>query len=144
MISRRDFIKGLAAAMPILLPRATRAQPGPLPVIGYLSATSGEGNVAVAPFLEGLKEAGFTDGQSVRIEYRWADGRYDRLPALAADLVDRRVAVLVAIGGAVVTKPAMAATSTIPIVFQGGGADPVKLRFVPGYQQNSMGSPVLN
>jgi putative tryptophan/tyrosine transport system substrate-binding protein len=75
---------------------------------------------------EGLKEAGFIDGQNVRIEWRFADGSYDRLPALAADLVDRRVAVLVANGGSFVTKPAMAATSTIPIVFQGGGADAVK------------------
>jgi putative ABC transport system substrate-binding protein len=121
---RRDFIKALGAAAPILLPRAVRAQQRPLPVIGYLAGTSREGSVAAGAFLEGLKETGFIDGQNVRSEYRSADGRYDRLPA--ADLVDRRVAVLIANGGSFVTKPAMAATSTIPIVFQGGGADPVK------------------
>jgi putative tryptophan/tyrosine transport system substrate-binding protein len=123
---RRDFIKGLGVAAPILLPRAVRAQQRPLPVIGYLAGTSREGSVGAGAFLEGLKEVGFIDGQNVRIEYRSADGRYDRLPALAADLVDRRVAVLIANGGSLVTKPAMAATSTIPIVFQGGGTDPVK------------------
>jgi putative tryptophan/tyrosine transport system substrate-binding protein len=73
-----------------------------------------------------LKETGFVEGQNVRIEYRSAEGRYDRLPALGADLVDRRVAVLIANGGPSIAKPAGAATSTIPIVFQGGGSDPVK------------------
>jgi putative ABC transport system substrate-binding protein len=98
-----------------------------MPVIGYLSpVASRERSLSLAALLEGLKETGFVEGQNVRIEYRSADGRYDRLPALAADLVDRRVAVLIANGGSFVTKPAMAATSTIPIVFQGGGADPVK------------------
>jgi putative ABC transport system substrate-binding protein len=78
---------------------------------------------SLAPLLEGLKETGFVEGQNVRTEYRSAEDRYNRLPALAADLVDRRVAALIANGG---PKPALAATSTIPIVFQGGGSDPVK------------------
>jgi putative tryptophan/tyrosine transport system substrate-binding protein len=121
---RREFVAGLgsAAAWPLV----AQAQQRPLPVIGYLSAISPAASPTLAPFLEGLKEAGFIEGQSVRIEYRWADGRYDRLPTLAADLVDRRVAVLFATGGHLVTQVAKAATSTIPIVFQGGGPDPVK------------------
>jgi putative tryptophan/tyrosine transport system substrate-binding protein len=122
---RREFIAGLgstATAWSI----AAQAQQRALPVIGYLAPNSRETSVTLAPFLEGLKEAGFIDGQSVRIEYRWAEGRYNRLPALAADLVDRRAAVLFAVGGPFVTQPAKAATSTIPIVFQGGGPDPVK------------------
>jgi putative tryptophan/tyrosine transport system substrate-binding protein len=80
---RRDFIKGLGAAAPILLPRVVRAQ-RQLPVIGYLAGARAEGSVAAGAFVEGLREAGFIDGQNVRIEYRSADGRYDRLPALAA------------------------------------------------------------
>ena len=123
-MKRRTFIAGLGGAVGCSL--AARAQQPALPVIGYLAAASRETSTTLAPFLEGLKEAGFIEGQSVRIEYRWAEGRYDRLPALAADLVDRRVAVLFAVGGPFVTQPAKAATSTIPIVFQGGGPDPVK------------------
>jgi putative tryptophan/tyrosine transport system substrate-binding protein len=82
-------------------------------VIGYLAANSRKTSVTLAPFLKGLKEAGFIEGQSVRIEYRWAEGRFDRLPTLAADLVDRRVAVLFAVGGPFVTQPAKAATSRL-------------------------------
>ena len=125
---RRDFIAGLGSLA--AWPAVARAQQRPLPVIGYLSAISRETTLSLAPFLEGLKDAGFIDGQNVRIEYRWAEGRYDRLPALAGDLVDRRVAVLVATGGPFVVQPAKAATSTIPIVFQGGGPDPVKTGLV--------------
>jgi putative ABC transport system substrate-binding protein len=120
---RRDFIAGAAGAA--AWPAALRAQQPALPVIGCLTAGSLP-MTGLAPFLEGLKEAGFVEGQSVRIEYRGADGHYDRLPALAADLVSRRVAVLFTTGGPLFTKSAMAATSTIPIVFQGGGPDPVK------------------
>jgi putative tryptophan/tyrosine transport system substrate-binding protein len=124
MIRRRDFIAGLGIAS--VWPRAVRAQQRPLSVIGYLAVTSRETSLSLPLLLEGLKETGFVEGQNVRIEYRSAEGRYDRLPTLAADLVDRRVAVLIANGGSFATKPAMAATSTIPIVFQGGGSDPVK------------------
>jgi putative ABC transport system substrate-binding protein len=123
-VRRREFVAGLgsAAAWPLVV----QAQQRPLPVIGYLSAISPAASPTLAPFLEGLREAGFIEGQSVRIEYRWAEGSYDRLPTLVADLVDRRVAVLFAVGGHFVTQVAKAATSTIPIVFQGGGPDPVK------------------
>jgi putative tryptophan/tyrosine transport system substrate-binding protein len=121
---RREFIAGLGSAA--VWPTAARAQQTAMPVIGYLSANSRETTAALAPFLAGLKEAGFIEGQNVRIEYRWAEGHYEHLPALAAELVDREVVVLFAVGGPFVTRPAMAATSTIPIVFQGGGPDPVK------------------
>jgi putative ABC transport system substrate-binding protein len=128
MIKRRTFIAGLgsAAAWPV----AGRAQQAAMPVIGYLGAQSAEveyKNITV-PFLEGLKETGFVDGQNVAIEYRYAENQYDRLPALAADLVRRRVAVIVTVGAAE-TLAAKAATTTIPIVF-GTGGDPVALGLV--------------
>ena len=83
----------------------------------------------VAAFLQSLREAGFVDGQNVAIEYRWGLGQYDRMPALAADLVNRRVAVLVGLGGDVSAVAAKRATSTIPVVF-GMGGDPVKAGLV--------------
>jgi putative ABC transport system substrate-binding protein len=106
-------------------PVVAQTQQRAVPVIGYLATQSADDdpkNVTV-PFLQGLKEAGFVEGQSVAIEYRYAEHQYDRLPALAADLVRRRVAVIVAIctPAALVAK---AATTTIPIVFNTGG-DPV-------------------
>jgi putative tryptophan/tyrosine transport system substrate-binding protein len=116
---RREFIAGLGSAS--AWPVVARAQQA-VPVIGYLSATSR--GVALEPFLQGLKESGFVEGQNVKIEYREADGRYERLPTMAADLVNRRVTVISTIGGARVAIVAKAATATIPIVFQGGG-DPI-------------------
>jgi putative ABC transport system substrate-binding protein len=130
---RRGFILALggAAAWPL----AARAQQSAMPVIGFMSSRSPEDSAhLVAAFRRGLGEGGFVEGQNVAIEFRWARGEYERLPALAAELVSSRVAVLVAVGGDPSPIAAKQATSTIPIVF-GIGDDPVKIGLVDSWNR---------
>ena len=126
---RRDFIKAIASSS-IVWPLAARAQQSAMPVIGFLSGVSASTFAPmIGAFYEGLKETGYVEGQNVAIEYRWAEGQYYRLPALAADLVGHRVTVIAATGGPASGLAAKAATSSIPIVFS-SGSDPVNMGLV--------------
>src|SRR5690348_1602397 len=121
---RRDFILVLAGAM--TMARALRAQQKEMPVIGFLSAgSSGPLAPYVPAFRQGLSDTGYVEGRDVTIEYRWAEGRYDELPALAADLVHRKVDMIAASGGTSSALAAKNATSTIPIIVL-TGSDPVE------------------
>jgi putative tryptophan/tyrosine transport system substrate-binding protein len=126
---RREFIALLGGAVTAWA-RAAHAQVPTIPVIGYLGAASQVPNLPyTAAFFSGLEETGFREGRNVSIEYRWAEGHFDRLPALAAELVRDQVAVIFASGGTPVAKAAMEATSSIPIVFSIGD-DPIRTRLV--------------
>src|SRR5262245_15452949 len=131
MIRRRQFSPLLAGAA--AWPVAARAQQSAKPVIGFLEATTAADTVyRVSAFRDGLKEAGFIDGYNVAIEFRWAENKQDRLPELAADLVQRQVAVIV--GPNVSIRAAQTATSTIPIVFVSGG-DPIESGLVSNFNR---------
>ena len=133
-MKRREFLS-LIGGSALSWPLAAQAQPSPLPTIGFFSTRPAGGSEhLVAAFKRGLADNGFIEGQSVAIEYRWAEGRYERLPAIAAELARRPISVLVATGGDGPAAAAKAATSTIPIVFA-LGSDPVELGLVASYNR---------
>jgi putative ABC transport system substrate-binding protein len=142
---RREFIGALGGAA--AWPRVVTAQQPAVPVIGYLSLGSAKGFATrLTAFRQGLQETGYREGENVVIEYRWADGRTERLPALAADLVAHRVAVITTPGSVAATLAAKAATTTIPIVFE-TGADPIVSGFVASLrrpEENVTGVTSLN
>jgi putative tryptophan/tyrosine transport system substrate-binding protein len=145
LYKRREFMLLLGGAAACALGAgATHAQQSVTPVVGYLSVRSND-NYLVEALRRGLRETGYVEGQNVAIEYRWAMGRYDRMPAMAAELARLPLAVLVTAGGEPAALAAKAATSTIPIVFVIGG-DPVKVGLVASYNQpggNATGTSIL-
>jgi putative ABC transport system substrate-binding protein len=130
---RRDFVTYGAGSIvaATMWPFGARAQQQPIPVIGFVSSRfAAESSYLVGAFRRGLDEFGFVEGQSVKVEYRWAEGQYGRLPDLAADLVRANVSIIVSAGGLVTALAVKAATSTIPVVFVSAGADPIKAGLV--------------
>jgi putative ABC transport system substrate-binding protein len=126
-LRRRDFIKGITGST-VVWPLAAHAQQSAMPVIGFLRSTSAAGSEhLVAAFEQGLKEAGFVEGQNVVIDYRWGNDQSDRLSGLATELIRRQPAVI--IGNMLATRASMTATTTIPLVFV-GGSDPVRAGLV--------------
>ena len=131
---RREFL-GVLGGAAVSWPLGARGQQPAMPVIGFMSARSPEDSVhPLEAFRRGLKEEGFVEGENVAIEFRWARGNYSRLPALAADLVSRQVAAIVAAGGEPSGLAAKSATAAIPIVF-GIGGDPVRLGLVESFSR---------
>src|SRR5262245_7035907 len=121
---RRDFVASVSGAI-VAWPIVSHAQQSAMPVIGYLSARSPQESAPhLAAFRRGLSDAGYAEGRNVAIEYRWAEGRYDRLPTLASELVSRRINVIAAIADPT-PRTAIEATRTIPIVFAANG-DPIR------------------
>jgi putative ABC transport system substrate-binding protein len=142
---RREFIKLLSSTV-IAWPLTARAQQAAMPVIGFLNSGSADAyRDRITAFQQGLRQLGYINGENVTVDYRWALGEYDRLPKFAAELVERRVSVLVATGGEPAALAAKSATSTIPIVFAIGG-DPIKLGLVVSYNRpggNATGANIL-
>ena len=127
---RRDFVILLGCGTVAAWPLAARAQQAAMPVVGFLSSRApGESADLVAAFRQGLAEAGYVEGQNVSLEFRWGEGRYERLAGYAVELVRRAVTVIVTAGGDPAAQAAKAATATIPIVFV-SGSDPVKVGLV--------------
>ena len=131
---RRDFIKVIGGT--VAWPLAARAQQPSMPVVGVLSSRTPETDASVFGFFrEGLKQSGFVEGQNAGLEYRWASGEYTRLPALATELIEHHVQVIVTFGGSVTAVAAKSKTATIPIVFLAG--NPVRLGLVPSLNRPS-------